>query len=92
MAKATQGVQDLVHEVLAVLPKPLSEDITDEVCLAIENNRKWKAEYDLLSSQLRYWVVNNWIGQYVAQALGRKRGREVEATSSLIRYYSKLPP
>jgi hypothetical protein len=92
MAKATQGVQDLVHEILAALPKPHSEDITDEVCLAIEKNPKWTAEYDLLSGQLRDWVVNNWIGQYVALALGRKRGKVVESTSTLIRYYSKLPP
>lgn len=90
MAKATQGVQDLVREVLAELPKPYSEDITDEVCLAIEKNKRWRAEYDLLSNELRYWVVNNWIGQYVALALNRKRGEQVTAKSQLITSYSKL--
>jgi hypothetical protein len=89
--KATQGVQDLVRDVLATLPRPHSEDIIDEVCVAIESNAKWHAEYTLLSSQLRDWVVNNWIGQYVARELGRQRGAQATATSSLILSYSKLP-
>jgi hypothetical protein len=89
--KTTQGVQDLVREVLATLPEPHSEDIVDEVCSAIEANEKWLAEYTLLSSQLRDWVVNNWIGRYVARSLGRQRGAQAAATSSLIHSYSKLP-
>ena len=38
MPNRTEGEKILVEEVLATLPKPYSEDVVDEVLLAIEAN------------------------------------------------------
>lgn len=93
MARKTQGVQDLVNLVLPSCKKPYCEDITDEVCLQIEKNQIWKAEYDFLVSSQKPDVVNNWIARYVAQAIGRTGNKAPEkATSSLIKTYAKLLP
>jgi hypothetical protein len=90
MRRRTAGVQQLVHEVLSSIPRPYSQDVTDEVCLAIEGNAHWRATYEDLVTGLSRDVVNNWIGQYVAAAVGGRRTQVVPASSSLIRSYSKL--
>ena len=41
MAKRTENVKTLVEKVLATLPTPYSEDVIDEVLLAIEANPSW---------------------------------------------------
>jgi len=91
MARKTDGVRDLVREVLHAIPKPYPSDVTDRVCQAIEANRSWKARYDELASDLRAWVVNNWIGQYTAELTGRKSGKQKKANSALITGYKELP-
>src|SRR4051794_15383528 len=83
----TQGVRSLVEEVLCTLPQPYSEDVIDEVCLAIEGNPQWLTEYRALCNDLRVWVVNNWIGQWVSRAVGRTGDHQVAAQSSLIETY-----
>ncbi len=92
MSKRTAGVELLVQEVLNSIPRPYSEDIIDEVCLAIESNPKWRQRYIELSDELRDWVVNNWIGQYVVQIVGRQSSGQVPSRNGLMSSYSKLPP
>ena len=47
-----------------------SEDVIEEVCLVIENNRTLFRQYLTLSDDLKHWVVNNWIGQYTKEITG----------------------
>ena len=91
--KRTAGVEVLVRDVLASIPQPYSEDIIEEVCMAIESSPAWKQRYDELGVVLHPTVVNNWIGQYVKDQTGYETLREVTARrSSLIKNYSKLIP
>ena len=91
MVRKTQGVYDLVHEVLQTMTKPYGEDIIEDVCLSIEKNPQWHQRYQTLGSSLSLWVVNNWIGQYVKRIVGMATIREVAAKrSGIITAYSKL--
>ena len=74
MANATDGVRSLVADVLRSLPHPYSDDITDEVCRAIETDPVLRRRYDELAVELKDWVVNNWIGRYTAELTGRRSG------------------
>lgn len=91
-ANATDGVRQLVADVLRTLPKPYSEDVTDDVCRAIEGDPALQQRYGNLAAGLRAWVVNNWIGQYTAELTGRTSGEQVQAKSGLIQTYKKLRP
>ena len=53
MPNRTEGVKTLVEEVLATLPTPYSEDVIDEVFLAIEANPTWLTVYNVLCNDLR---------------------------------------
>jgi hypothetical protein len=88
----TQGVKTLVEEVLRTIPTPHSEDIIDEVCLAIEASPHWLNRYRELCDELGVVVVNNWVGMWVARTVGREGDHQVKASSSLIESYSKLYP
>lgn len=90
MPRRTQAVEELVADVLPTIKHPYSEDVIDEVCNAIEANPEWLSRYRTLGETLTRDVVNNWIGQYVADAVSGRRLRQVTATSSLIGSYSKL--
>ena len=66
--RKTEGVRNLVKEVLASLPKKLlTEDVTDEVLFIIEKNRR--EDYRKLVNQLGKDVVNQWIGQWTKDLL-----------------------
>lgn len=87
----TSGVRDLVSEVLRTLPRPYGEDISEDVCIAIESNPAWRRRYNELARDLRYWVVNNWIGQYVSDIAAMKSLRQVPAKrTGLVKSYRKL--
>jgi hypothetical protein len=92
MAKRTAGVEQLVRDVLPSIRRPYSEDVIYEVCDAIKDNPHWRASYHDLVDVLSRDVVNNWIGQYVKDAVGGRRTRVASASNpdSLIRSYSKL--
>ncbi len=93
MDKKTLGVYELVQDVLRTLPMPYGEDIIEEVCLAIEGNPEWLQRYNELGRELRYWVVNNWIGQYTKILTGLKSIKQVPAKrSKIIKSYTKLAP
>lgn len=75
MARKTEGVRQLVQDVLETFSEPYGEDIIEDVCLAIEDHPEWMQRYRELSDELRSWVVNNWIGQ-VHQAADRPADSE----------------
>lgn len=89
--RATQEVEDLVMEVLATIPVQ-GHDITDQVCLAIENNPEWRRRYDDLVARSRHKdTVNNWIGRYTKQITGMSVVRKnIPAKSTIIKSYSEL--
>ena len=93
MLRKTEGVYELVQNVLRTFSEPYDEDIIEDVCLAIENNPDWLRQYNELGDELRHWVVNNWIGQYTKSITGLNSLREVDAKrSKLIKSYTKLVP
>ena len=87
--RKTEGVRDLVAEVIVTIPRPFSEDITEDIFLAIERKPQWKKQYDQLSQQLRHWVVNNWVGQYTLDLSGMKSVRQVRANRTKSRRATK---
>lgn len=87
----TQGVRDLVSDVLRTLPEPYGEDVIEDVCIAIDSNPAWRRRYDELARTLREWVVNNWIGMYVRDIAAMKALRQVTAKRTrLVKSYRKL--
>ena len=75
----TQGVKDLVDEVVESLPaSELGAHAIRNVFIAIEHHRDWRDRYDLECSALGHaWVVNNWIGKWTRRcvAMAAQSGR-----------------
>jgi len=93
MPNRTEGVKTLVEEVLATLPTPYSEDVIDEVFLAIEANPTWLTVYNVLCNDLRsVTVVNQAVGSWTSKAVGRTGDHQVPSRSKLTESYSKLYP
>ena len=91
MDKKTQEVYELVRDVLDTIEEPYSEDITDEVCLAIKNNTRWYIRYLRLTDVLTKDVTHNFIGVYTKQITGRQSGKVAPASEgNLIESYTKL--
>ena len=84
-------VSELVQEVLGNISKPYPEDITDKVCLKIQENPTWHNRYNLLLKEHGKWVVNPQIGRSTLQLTGlRNLGLRSKATSDLITTYTRL--
>jgi hypothetical protein len=86
-------VKELVQEVLDEKFKKqvYPENITDQVCLAIEENRAWRKRYDHLVESYSKLTVNSQIGRSTLQLTGLKNlGLHAIATSALIRTYTRL--
>ncbi len=92
MPTRTEDVKTLVEEVLATLPAPYSEDVIDQVFLAIEANPTWLTVYDGLCNELDAEVVNQWVGKWTSNVVGRTGDHQVPARSKLIESYWKLYP
>ena len=87
----TAQLKELMEIVLKSIPKPHAEDVIEDVFFAIEQNPKWRKEYDDLQYNLGKAVVNAWGGFWIAHTEGRVPGEHVSATrSSLIEGYAKL--
>ena len=87
-------VSELVQEVLDKKFKERSypEDITDQVCLAIEKDRNgWLKRYNSLVREHGEHAVNSQIGRSTLQKTNLKNlGMRATATSKLIKTYTKL--
>ena len=87
----TAAVQMLVKKVLGDLPAPHTEDVIEDVFLAIENDPELKAEYDGLCQQLGKTTVNTWGGYWIANALGKTGLLQTPSKRcKLIQSYSRL--
>jgi len=91
MPNRTEDVKTLVEEVLASLPTPYSEDVIDEVFLAIEANPTWLTAYNVMRNDLGVMVVNQAVGS-TSKAVGRTGDHQVPSRSKLTESYSKLYP
>lgn len=94
---ATAPIRDLVADVLrARFKAPFPDDITDQVCLAIESDGAFLERYETLVKEFSRgnyepWRVNNWIGQWTKELTGMVNIQEgVPARSRLIESYSRL--
>ena len=88
---ANTPVSELVQEVLDNISSPYPEDITDQVCLAIERNVGWNKRYNSLVENHSPKAVNSQIGRSTLQLTGMKNlGERSKATSSLIKTYTRL--
>jgi len=87
----TIDVKKLFTEVLATQPKPHSEDIIDEVFLAIELNDRFFKRYSECCTDIGRVKVNTAGANLVKKELGRSALRETPAKlSKLIDTYSVL--
>ena len=88
---ASQPVSELVQEVLHTISAPYPENITDQVCLAIENRSAWLNRYRNLVKEYGRYAVNPQIGRSTLQFTHlRNLGKQAKATSSLIKTYTRL--
>ena len=84
-------LKQLVDEVLDHLPKPHTEDVIEDVFVAIEGNPAWRGAYDRMVYESGKPVVNAWAGFWISHAEKRVGDqRETAARSTLIESYSKL--
>ena len=84
-------VKKLVSEVLATMPKPLSENIVDEVFFAIEQNDRLFRTYSECCNELGRVKVNTAAINWIKKELGRTILRESPAhLSKLIDTYPVL--
>jgi len=88
----TADIKDLVTEALDSLPRPLTEDVTDDVFFAIETTPQWRARYDSLTQKHGQTTLNSWGGYWIANAVDRTgtSGQTPAQKSKLILSYSKL--
>jgi hypothetical protein len=88
-SNTSHPVSELVRRALDEIGKPYTEDITDQVCLAIERN--WYGSYKRLVAEHGKHAVNPQIGRSTLQLTGLKNlGVRATASSKLIKTYTKL--
>ena len=86
----TQEIEDLVLEILRRIGKPYSEDITDQVFLAIERDPNKHKRYEMFAGDDRT-TANQWIGRVVKEETELKvKGTCSDPKSKLIKTYSIL--
>ena len=85
-------INELLEDVLLRVPRPGSEDVIHDVFDAIENNSRWRDEYDSLCGESTQHTINKMIGRQVKELTVLSvlsRGNK-SIRSSLINTYSKL--
>ena len=87
----TLRLKQLVNEILETLPKPHTQDVIEDVFVAIEHNAAWRKTYDELVYELGKASVNAWGGFWISHAEGRVGDeRQPAARTSLLESYSRL--
>jgi hypothetical protein len=95
----TTPVLRLVQDVLRTkFSPPYPEDITEQVCLAIEGNPQWLRQYETLVADAisrkpdtGLDVINNSIGRWVKKEAGMVTVKQgVKSKSGIIKTYSRL--
>ena len=84
-------LKQLVDTVLERLPKPHTEDVVQDVFVAIEADPVWRAAYDRMIYESGKAAVTTWASFWIAHAEKRTGDqRETAAQSTLIESYSRL--
>jgi hypothetical protein len=84
-------IKKLVDQVLDRLPKPHTEEVVQDVFVAIEGDPVWRASYDRMVYESGKSAVTTWAGFWIAHAVKRTGDqREAAARSTLIESYSPL--
>jgi len=90
-SRNTGGIAIFVDEVLRTVPQPWQADITDQVFLAIERNRRWLATYEKLVVEFDKQTVNSEIGRYTLELTRMdSSGQTKAAKSTLIKSYTRF--
>ena len=61
--------RELVEEILRTLPRPLTNDVTDDVLCVIESTPRWRTQFDELCSEFPQRTVCQSVGKSVKLAL-----------------------
>ena len=86
-------LKQLMNDVMGSLPVPHTEDVIEDVFVAIEANPVWRKTYDEMVYQSGKAAVNAWAGFWISHAEGRTvEERRTAARTSLIESYSRLVP
>ncbi len=90
-SRKTEDIRLFVEQVLQTLEKPWPPDITDRICLAIEQKPDWLSYYKKLVEEFGELTVNSGIGYYVRELTGMgNTGHMATSKSQLIKSYSVL--
>ena len=88
---SNQDIRELVEAVLSRMQLPWTPNITDRVCLAIEDNSAYLQRYQELAGIHGQHTVNRKIGEYTCEITGLHNShKHVKAQSTLIKTYTKL--
>ena len=91
MTGKTADVYVLVSDAIKSVPKPYTEDVIEDVCLAIEADANLMKRYMALCGTLGKHVTNNAIGRHAKTLAAMQTVRQVPATrSKIVGSYSKL--
>ena len=84
-------LKQLVDQVLDRLPAPHTEDVVEDVFVAIEGDPVWRSTYDRMVYESGKALVTSWASFWISHAEKRTgEQRETAARSSLIESYSRL--
>ena len=84
-------LKQLVDVVLAQMPKPHTDDVIEDVFLAIEANAEWRKWYDRMVYESGKAAANSWAGFWISHAEQRVGdSRETAARRTLIESYARL--
>jgi hypothetical protein len=93
MTGTTAGVYDLVRDAIQTVPTPYTEDVIEDVCVAIEGDPQFMKRYNALVASLGKMVTNNAIGTHAKALSGMQTVKQVPATrAKIIGSYTKLKP
>jgi hypothetical protein len=86
----TEDIEDLVEQILRKISRPYPQDITDQVFLAIENDKKLLHYYTIYAGS-NAGAANAFIGKMVKEITGLKvKGTCRNPKSKLIKSYKIL--
>ena len=84
-------LKPFIEEVLKTVPKPYTDDVIEDVFVAIEASPRWKKQYQDLHYDLGKGLLNPWGAFWIAHLTGRVAGEQVSASrTTLIESYAKL--
>ena len=85
-------IREMVEEILRTLPRPLTNDVTDDVLCAVESTPHWRTQFDELCSESSQQTVCQHLGYAVSSALGHpdQLGRIRNPRNGLCDSYTRL--